>query len=177
MACFLGESARCQNQLPHRARRDPGQRGGWGHLSPTEHGQGEQEILPQLVAQAQPQMPRLRLLRAQVAVVHPYFHLLGHVVGTETEVKAVVTVCRAQPLCSLRGSGCRRQNSLPGHSWDSGITGRELKVKETQGALNDCSPVSRTPRHTKCQRAKCFYPYYLESSQERQWKVLPRVPW
>lgn len=137
MACLLGESAHCQDQLPHRARRDPGWRGGWGHLSPTEHGQGEQEILPQLVAQAQPQMPRLRLLRAQVVVVHPYFDLLGHVVGTEREVKAVVRVCWALPLCSLRGSGCGRQNGLPGHSWDSGITGRELKVKETQGALND----------------------------------------
>lgn len=54
---------------------------GW-RWSPTKHSQREQQVLPQLVTQAQPQMPWLRLLRAEVAVVHPHFHLLGHV-GTE----------------------------------------------------------------------------------------------
>lgn len=92
----------CQNPLSHRARRDPEKRGRW---APTKHGQREQEILPQLVTQAQPQMPVPGLLCAEVAVVHSHFHLLGHVVGTKTEGKAVVRACWPPALFSWRGSG------------------------------------------------------------------------
>lgn len=58
--------------------------------SPTKHRQSEQQVLPQLVAQPPPQVPGFRLLRAEVAVMHSHFNLLGHDVGTETEVKAMV---------------------------------------------------------------------------------------
>lgn len=69
----------------------PQEKGGERPRAPTKHGQREQEVLPQLVAHAQAQVSVLWLLGAEVAVVHAHFHLLGHVVGTATETKRVIS--------------------------------------------------------------------------------------
>lgn len=65
---------------------------------PTKHRQGEQQILPQLVTQAQAQVPVLGFLRAKMTVVHSHFHLLGHIVGTGTEVKAEIRETGTSPI-------------------------------------------------------------------------------
>lgn len=113
---------------PQSQRRPRGEgRVGW-RLSPTKHRQCEQEVLPQLVAQPQPQGPVLGLLRAELAVVHAHFDLLGHVVGTETEVKAVVRDCWAPPASCWRDSGSSRRNRPPPrHNGESGNIGKKIK--------------------------------------------------
>lgn len=114
-------------------------------LPPTQHRQSEQQVLAQLAAQPQSQVPVLgRLLRAEVAVGHPHFDLLRHVVGTTTEMKAVVRDHWAPPS-HQRGTARRRSNASPRHTWESGNMGKKIKTKEaTQGTLNSSSRISRT---------------------------------
>lgn len=115
--------------------REEGQLG-W-HLSPTKHRQSEQEVLPQLVTHPQPQIPVLWLLRAEVAVMHSHFDLLGHVVGTKTEVKAMVRDRWAPSLSCLRGSSRRRRNRPPPGKLGIWNLGKKIKTKKaTQGTVN-----------------------------------------
>lgn len=57
------QRAGCRDQLPHRARGEPEKRAMGRRLPPTQHRQSEQQVLAQLAAQPQSQVPVLgRLL-------------------------------------------------------------------------------------------------------------------